>query len=90
MAQNDETTTRAALLAERAQLQREIAEYTHGEDSAFPDTPHDTTDLPVGDEADAAENLEDDERNQQILAILRDRLAEIDATLARMDAGGDH
>lgn len=87
MTQQDDAATRAALLSERAQIEREIAEYTHGEDSAFPSPPHDTTDVDVGDAADAADDLEDDARNQGIVAVLRDRLAEIDAALARMHAG---
>jgi len=80
MAQQEEAR-RAALLEERERVLREIAELAHGDDTAFPGPPHDTTDLPVGDEGDAAETLEEDERNQALLAVLRDRLAEIDAAL---------
>lgn len=82
-----EESSRAALLTERARVAREIADLTHGDDAAFPSPPRDTTDLPEGEEADAAETLEEDERNQALLAVLRDRLAEIDAALARPEAG---
>jgi RNA polymerase-binding transcription factor DksA len=88
MAQHDDATARAQLLDERARLAREIAELTRGDEAAFPADAEDTTDEPAGDEADQAESLEVDERNQAILAVLRDRLREIDAALARMNAGG--
>jgi len=88
MSQRDNPATRSELLAERARIEREIAEYTSGDDSPFPSTPHDTTDADVGDEADAADDLEDASRNEALVTVLRDRLAEIDAQLARMDAGG--
>ena len=87
MPQQDDAATRSALLAERARIESEIAEYTHGDDSAFPSAPRDTTDGDVGDEVDAADDLEEDERNEGIVAVLRDRLAEIDARLARLDTG---
>jgi hypothetical protein len=76
-----EEADRAALLEERARVLREIAERTRGDASAFPQTPHDITDLPVDDSGDAAETLEENERNQEIVAVLRERLDEIDAAL---------
>jgi RNA polymerase-binding transcription factor DksA len=82
---HQEEPTRAALLTERARVVREIAELTHGDDAAFPSPPYDTTDEPAGEAADAAETLEDDERNQALLVVLRARLAEIDAALAALE-----
>jgi hypothetical protein len=76
-----EEVDRVALLEERARLLREIADLTHGAEAALPQSAQDTTDLPVGDAEDAAETLEEDERNQEILTVLRARLAEIDAAL---------
>lgn len=86
MPQQDDTGPRAELLAERARIEREIAEYTSGNQTPYPDSPHDTTDLDVGDTVDAADDLEQEERDAGIVVVLRERLAEIDAALARMDA----
>lgn len=80
----DGSKTRAALLQERAELEREIAEYTSGANSPFPSEPHDTTDQDVAGPADSADDLEDADRNEAIVAVLRDRLAELDAALARI------
>jgi RNA polymerase-binding transcription factor DksA len=90
MTQHDDATSRAALLEERARLEREIAELTHGDQAAFPSDVEDTTDEPAGDEADQAEALEDDERNQAVLDVLRARLQEVTGALARMSRADDH
>lgn len=90
MTQQDDATSRAALLEERARLEREIAELTRGDQSAFPSIAEDTTDEPAGDEADQAEALEDDERNQAVLDVLRARLQEVTEALARMSRADDH
>ncbi len=89
MTQQDDASTRAALLEERARLEREIAELTRGDQAAFPSDVEDTTDEPAGDEADQAEALENDERNQAVLDVLRARLQEVTAALARMSRADD-
>jgi hypothetical protein len=90
MPQQDDTISRAALIEERARLEREIAELTRGDQAVFPSDVEDTTDEPAGDEADQAEALEDDERNQAVLGVLRARLQEVTDALARMGGADDH
>ncbi len=83
----NDASDRAALIAERAQLEREIAGLKRGAAAAFPTEPEDTTDEPAGDEVDQAETLEEDERNQALLSVLRARLDEVNTALARLDQG---
>ena len=89
MTQQDGTDSRATLLEERARLEREIADLTRGDKAAFPSVAEDVTDEPAGDEADQAEALEDDERNQAVLDVLRARLQEVTDALVRMGGADD-
>jgi RNA polymerase-binding transcription factor DksA len=90
MTQQDDATSRAALRDEQVRLQREIAELTRGDQAAFPSVAEDASDEPAGDAVDQAETLENDERNQAVVEVLRARLQEVTEALARMGDADNH
>lgn len=88
MAQYDEAAVRATLIAKREQLQRDIANITHGDEYPFStDLQDNAEDDLKGDDVDQAEPLTANESNQQIVDNLRSLLADVNGALQRLDAG---
>ena len=88
MAQYDEAAVRATLTAKRAQIERDIANITHGDEDPFSTDPLDNAvDDVKGDDVDQALPLTANESNQQLLDDLRSLLTDVDDALQRLDDG---
>ena len=87
MAQYDAAVVRRRLETEQFHIQQEISRQTQGDETAPPTDPLlDTGDM-SSDSADDADTLADNERTQMLISNAQTMLGQINAALARLDAG---
>ncbi len=87
MTKIDQQQVREQLMDERDRLGRDIYERTQGDQAVTPVDPLLDSDGVSSHQADNADAVSDFERNQAIIANSRLLLAQVNAALARLDAG---
>jgi RNA polymerase-binding protein DksA len=87
MAQYDEAAVRARLTAERARLQREIYELTHGDRAVQSVDPLWDAGGLKSEQVDDADMVFEAERNQAVVDNAQILLAQVQAALDRLDNG---
>ncbi len=87
MPQYDAAAVRERLTAERDRLQSDIYERTEGAEAVLPVDPVNDSGGMASDQADDADAMADAERNQAIIRNSQALLEQVNAALARLDAG---
>lgn len=87
MAQYDATAVRQRLTRERQRLEGDIYDRTRGDAAVVPTDPLNDSGGIASEEADDADAMSDAERNQAMLHNSRVLLGQVNAALARLDAG---
>lgn len=87
MAQYDATAVRQRLTQERQRLERDIYDRTLGDAAVVPTDPLNDSGGMASEEADDADAMSDVERNQAMLRNSHVLLDQVNAALARLDAG---
>ena len=87
MAEIDTNAVRERLEDEKRRLERDIYERTEGDETTQTVDPVTEISGPGVEDADDADALSDNERNQGIVEAEQDTLAQINAALQRLDEG---
>ncbi|HST87120.1 MAG TPA: TraR/DksA C4-type zinc finger protein [Ktedonobacterales bacterium] len=87
MPQYDAAAVRERLTAERDRLRSDIYERTEGAEAVLPVDPLNDSGGMASDQADDADAMADAERNQAIIRNSQALLEQVNAALARLDAG---
>lgn len=87
MAEIDTNAVRQRLEDEKARLERDIFERTEGDEATQTVDPVTELSGPGVEDADDADALSDNERNQGIVEAERETLAQVNAALQRLDEG---
>jgi len=87
VAEIDTNAVRQRLLDEKARLEHDIYERTEGDEATQTVDPVTEISGPGVEDADDADALSDNERNQGIVEAERDTLAQVNAALQRLDEG---
>ncbi len=87
MAQYDATEVRQRLTEERQRLTGDIYDRTQGDEAVVSTDPLNDSGGMASDQADDADAMSDAERNQAVLRNSQVLLGQVDAALARLDAG---
>jgi DnaK suppressor protein len=87
VAEIDTNAVRQRLEDEKARLERDIYERTEGDEATQTVDPVTEISGPGVEDADGADALSDNERNQGIVDAERETLAQVNAALQRLDEG---